>query len=136
MSGWIGVDWDGTLVEYHSWMGWNQFGPPLAPMVKRVQKWIFAEGKDVRIMTARVGPVPDDLRRCINTGKIITNRMIVKAIQDYCDKIIGARLPVTCIKDLHMIELWDDRAIQMIPNTGRTLAEEHAAELLALQGGP
>jgi hypothetical protein len=37
---------------------------------------------------------------------------------------------------LNMIELWDDRAVQMVPNTGRTLAEEHEAELSALKGAP
>jgi hypothetical protein len=34
-----------------------------------------------------------------------------------------------------MIELWDDRAVQVIANTGITLAEEHAAELGARTAG-
>jgi len=33
-----------------------------------------------------------------------------------------------------MIELWDDRAVQVIANTGKTLAEAHAAEVEALKG--
>jgi hypothetical protein len=36
----------------------------------------------------------------------------------------------------HMIEQWDDRAVQVVSNTGRTLADEHAAELSALRGRP
>jgi hypothetical protein len=28
-------------------------------------------------------------------------------------------LPVTNCKDLNMVELWDDRAVQVVPNTGQ-----------------
>jgi hypothetical protein len=135
-QGWIGVDWDGTVVHYEHWLAWDQFGPPLKPMVDRIRQWL-KEGKDVRIVTARVrhGDVDGEFS-CLTTGNPITNAMIINAIQDYCEKIIGARLPVQCHKDLNMIELWDDRAVQMVPNTGRTLAEEHEAELSALKGAP
>jgi hypothetical protein len=27
-------------------------------------------------------------------------------------------LPVTCEKDMAMVEFWDDKAVQVIPNTG------------------
>jgi hypothetical protein len=29
-----------------------------------------------------------------------------------------AKIPITCCKDRGMIELWDDRAVQVIENTG------------------
>ena len=52
-EGWIGVDLDGTLAEYLGWQGMGHIGEPIAPMVERVKAWL-AEGKDVRIFTARV----------------------------------------------------------------------------------
>ena len=39
-------------------------------------------------------------------------------IQDWTEKHIGHRLPVTCEKDYGMIELWDDRAVRVIHNKG------------------
>ena len=53
MSGWIGVDLDGTLAEYGGWKGPDHIGPPVPKMLERVKSWI-AEGRDVRIFTARV----------------------------------------------------------------------------------
>lgn len=47
--------------------------------------------------------------------------MVVDAltpIENWCLKHIGKKLPVTNIKDFGMIELWDDRAVQVVPNTG------------------
>lgn len=133
-NGWIGVDFDGTLAEYHGWTGWNVFGKPIAPMVDRVKRWI-AEGKDVRIFTARVG-IPGDFRfhACRHTGVRFTSQMMIAEIQQWTIKHIGVRLQVTCVKDVDMIEFWDDRAVQVVANTGRTLAEEHEAEMSALRG--
>jgi hypothetical protein len=106
--GWKGVDLDGTIAEYnrgdYAKFGWNYIGPPIEKMVTRVKKWL-AEGTEVRIMTARVcGDFADP--------------EVKKAIQDWCLKHIGTILPVTNKKDYDMIELWDDRAIQIISNTG------------------
>lgn len=133
-NGWIGVDFDGTLAYYEHWMPWNQFGAPLLPMVVRVKRWL-KEGRDVRIVTARVRPEGGDFE-CLTTHERINNAKIKGAIEQWCIKYIGQRLEVTCCKDLNMIELWDDRAIQMIPNTGTPLVEAHQAELLALKGAP
>lgn len=101
--GWIGVDLDGTLAHYGGWQGPLHIGQPIVPMVTRVKGWL-AEGKEVRIFTARVAEDPD--------GKW------EKAIKEWCKLHIGQELPVTCCKDYGMIELWDDRCIQVIPNTG------------------
>lgn len=108
-SEWIAVDLDGTLAVYDEWRGITHIGPPIPAMVARVKAWL-AEGRDVRIFTARVGPphlhVPEELAQ------------ITCAIQDWCLEHIGAALPVTSIKDRHMIELWDDRARRVETNTG------------------
>lgn len=101
-SCWIGVDLDGTLAEYHGWQGVDHVGAPIPLMVARVKRWL-AEGKDVRIFTARVA-----------------NRDItaLRPIQEWCLQHLGVSLPVTNQKDFGMIELWDDRAIQVVPNHG------------------
>jgi hypothetical protein len=134
-GGWIGVDFDGTLAFYDRWTGWNHFGTPIPMMVERVKRWLAAD-VEVRIMTARIGLEPDDVHQCYVTKENYTNAQMASAIQDWTEKHLGARLTVTCVKDLHMIELWDDRAVQVIANTGLTLSEEHAAEVSALEGKP
>lgn len=144
-GGWIGVDLDGTLFTYNDWVPWNVFGDPIAPMVERVKVWLAA-GVAVKIVTARVGcPVYNrvsDLyspsgvlsRECAVTGELFSDALMIQAVQSHCEQHGLPRLPVQCFKDLQMIEQWDDRAVQVIANTGRTLAEEHVAELAALRG--
>lgn len=100
--GWIGVDLDGTLAEYHGWAGRNHIGAPVPKMVERVRRWLNV-GQEVRIFTARVADPAPDIR---------------EAIEVWCCAHIGRVLPITCVKDFDMIELWDDRAVQVIPNTG------------------
>lgn len=108
-GGWIGVDLDGTLAEYGGWTAEDEFGAPIMPMVNRVKAWL-AEGKEVRIVTARAYAGDEGQERDI--------RHIIVAIQDWTEKHTGARLRVQAHKDFNMIALWDDRAVQIIPNTG------------------
>lgn len=119
-QGWIGVDLDGTLAHYDHWRGEDHIGEPITAMLERVKGWL-AEGKEVRIFTARVGGG-------INTSKARTY------IEAWCKKHLGRKLPVTHEKDYAMIELWDDRAVQVIPNTGRTIADELESERMARAG--
>lgn len=109
MTGWIGVDLDGTLAEYHGWQGITHIGPPIGPMVDRVKVWL-AQGVDVRIFTARVGPQRFDVPEQI--------QVIEGAIKAWCVEHIGVPLPVTCQKDFGMLELWDDRVVRVVENTG------------------
>lgn len=104
-QGWIGVDLDGTLAEYSNFEGATVIGRPISRMVRRVQRWV-AEGKTVKIFTARVSPGPTDVT------------IVRRAIEAWCREHIGQALEVTNQKDWNMIELWDDRAVQVIPNTG------------------
>lgn len=106
MTGWIGVDLDGTLAMYTEWRGEHHIGPPVPAMVNRVKAWL-AEGVRVKIFTARAAG----------------GQKVIKAIQDWCEEHVGARLEVTCIKDYGMIELWDDRAVQVVCNTGARVDE-------------
>lgn len=110
--GWIGVDLDGTLAQYDKFRGAHHIGAPIPRMVKRVKKWL-ADGKDVRIFTARVGAdTPYERKRA---------RLF---INEWCREHIGQVLPVTNRKDLEMEELYDDRCFQVEKNTGRIVGEE------------
>lgn len=107
-AGWIGVDLDGTLAEWHGWkVSGGRIGPPISKMVERVKRWL-AEGRDVRIFTARVGSTHDAAEVTLERHKV----------GNWCLENIGTVLAITCVKDAHMIELWDDRAVQVIKNTG------------------
>lgn len=113
MNGWIGVDLDGTLAEYNGWQGENHIGKPIPLMVERVRQWI-KEGKDVRIFTARAYD-PHEIGFHVEP---MTKREVIKVIENWCKKHIGVVLPIVCTKDYGMIELYDDRCKQVIPNTG------------------
>lgn len=116
MSGWIGVDLDGTLAYYDSFKGAEHIGDPIPAMLERVKGWI-AEGREVRIFTARVGETY--LR---NKDGTLDDHVFADAarrhIEQWCIKHIGVKLQVTATKDFGMIELWDDRCVQVQPNTG------------------
>lgn len=124
MREWIGVDFDGTICEYHGFKGAGVLGAPIPLMVDRVKRWL-AEGKDVRIFTARVWH-PDITSRVseheYNT-RLSEARAARAAIKAWCIEHVGQELPITCEKDYGMIELWDDRAVQVIKNTGMTVRE-------------
>jgi hypothetical protein len=123
---WIGVDLDGTLAYYDGWKGNLHIGLPVPKMAARVIQWIV-EGKDVRIFTARVGRA--SIQNNLGDGEIFYEEelKIEKAIQDWTEKFLGKRLPVTAEKDFAMVELWDDRCVQVKTNTGESLAERCAA---------
>ncbi|MDQ8188504.1 hypothetical protein [Pelagicoccus sp. SDUM812002] len=101
--GWIGVDLDGTLAEYTAWKGLEHIGKPIPLMMQRVQDWI-KEGYTIRIMTARAS---------VEGGAEPVGKWLSKhGLPD---------LAVTNSKDFEMIELWDDRAIQVVTNTGQPI---------------
>jgi hypothetical protein len=102
MRGWIGVDLDGTLALYDGFKGPEIVGDPVPKMMERVRAWL-AEGREVRIFTARVAG-GDEYSR--------------EVIQNWCEAHGLPRLAVTNEKDYGMVELWDDRAVQIVPNTG------------------
>lgn len=113
MSGWIGVDLDGTLAKYEGWQGPEHIGEPITPMVDRVKRWLN-EGKEVRIFTARMSGPRADVLEVSRTMELIL---------EWTKKHIGTALPATCVKDYGMIELWDDRAVQVEMNTGRAIGQ-------------
>ena len=110
---WIGVDLDGTLAEWTEWKGIDHVGKPLWPMVKRIKEWL-RQGKFVKILTARA-----------NTPEAIP------PIKKWLVEEAGLpELEITNVKGHKMKELWDDRAVQMHPNTGEPVLSDSMLKLL------
>lgn len=122
--------WIWTLAEYHGWPADGSIGKPVPAMVERVKQW-NADGKEVRIFTARVWPLGTNFASQSDpTWAPRTNDALdqLAKILLWCREHLGFEPAVTCSKDYGMIELWDDRAVQVEMNTGRTIAERSAAE--------
>lgn len=105
---WVGVDLDGTLALYDGFKGKTAIGQPIPAMVDRVKRWLD-NGQNVKILTARVSDDKDGEAK--------------RAIQDWAEKHLGARLDVTDVKDANMSHLYDDRAVSVERNTGKLLAQ-------------
>lgn len=105
MNSWIGVDLDGTLAVYDHWRDAEHIGEPVPAMLERVKRWLAA-GHKVKIFTARVSPGPEALRAEV-------------AIASWLARVGLPALEVTCVKDYGMVGLWDDRAVQVLANTGQ-----------------
>ncbi len=103
-SPWIGVDLDGTLARDLGSARQDQIGSPIEPMLIRVKRWL-AEGYTVKIFTARA-----------------SSPRQVGVIKEW---LAGCGLPdleVTNVKDRRMIELWDDRCVQVTTNLGEPIS--------------
>ncbi len=99
---WIGVDLDGTLAEYSGWS--DTIGAPIPKMIQRVKRWI-AEGKEVRILTARGSQEPGKYEQLMK-------------VYDWVEDNIGHPLEVTSHKDPLMLRLYDDRVVKVEANEG------------------
>ncbi len=99
---WLGVDLDGTLAEYGGWSA--EIGAPIPKMVQRVKRWI-AEGKEVRILTARGSQEPNKYEQLM-------------AVYEWVEAFIGEPLEVTDKKDPLMLRLYDDRVVKVEANEG------------------
>lgn len=106
---WVGFDFDGTLAQYDGWKGVDHLGEPIPSMVERLKNYL-KQGMEVRIFTAR-----------ISEGEERGDSQAAARIKEWCVKHIGQELPVTNVKDHGLVNLYDDRAIAVEPNTGRIL---------------
>jgi hypothetical protein len=107
---WIGVDLDGTLAHDVGTNGLDEIGSPVKPMLNRVKKWI-AEGKTVKIFTARA-----------------SSPRQVAAVKKWLVRHELPDLEVTNAKDLRMVELWDDRCVQVATNSGEPVNRKLESE--------
>jgi len=107
---WIGVDLDGTLAVGAC----PGIGRPVERMCLRVREWLH-DGVDVRIVTARVNDATDLAAE--QRGRI----------EAWCVEHLGRVLPITAEKDYAMALLYDDRAVQVVTDTGELVrrAEDH-----------
>jgi hypothetical protein len=96
-------------------------------MVERVKSWI-AEGRQVAIFTARVAERSySQSETSLLVSQIIGAERLPAEIvarerhliEVWCERHIGQKLEVTCIKDFRCTELWDDIAVGVERNTGR-----------------
>ena len=100
-NGWIAIDLDATAAYYDGWKN-GEIGEPIPLMVLRMHRW-RVQGIRMKIFTARASD-PDQI--------VAIQAWLKKHGLDICT------MEVTNQKDFEMIQLWDDRAIQIIPNTG------------------
>lgn len=98
--GWIGIDLDGTLAICDSILNMSQIGSPVPKMINFV-KGLIEKKHRVKIFTARASD-PDQVQ-------LVKKWLKENSLPD---------MEITNIKDFGMIVLYDDRAIQVITNTG------------------
>lgn len=110
---WVGFDLDASIARWDGeWKGPTVIGAPIPAAVDLVKSMLL-DGQDVRIFTARVASDPGGVGR--------------RAIAEWCQKYIGRILPITNIKDSRMKVAFDDRAVQLEPNTGKVLGNPKLA---------
>lgn len=139
-EGWYGFDLDGTLAKYDGWKGIDHIGEPVKPMVDLIKR-MHDEGKTVKIMTARVAPrenpesvqreqcpAPDYALHVMDTADeqstvecmytVLKSWGAREFIVDWCLRELGFLPPIVYQKDHLMLELYDDRVKQVVPNEG------------------
>lgn len=107
----VGVDFDATLATYDGWKGPAVLGKPVPEMVRRMKAGM-AQGTRFWIFTARVNPSGHDYKSSLDATQSYV------AIAQWCMQVFGQLLPITHEKNQLWQEVWDDRAIQVLPNTG------------------
>lgn len=147
-KGWYGFDLDGTLAKYDGWKGIDHIGEPVELMVARIKKMhdegkvvkiltarvaprsnpetattryplYAAIGGDVPEYVARiiVGIDPDK-QRSIESTYARAKWTAKDFITDWCLEHLGFLPEITHEKDHLMLELYDDRVKQVVPNEG------------------
>lgn len=141
-KGWYGFDLDGTLAKYDGWKGIDHIGEPVKPMVDLIRK-MHDEGRVVKILTARVahrhnvntdpslgpdGPKDTyDGEQSVSTfvrhadgapACAVKRKYASDFIREWCEANLGFLPEITHEKDHLMLELYDDRVKQVVPNEG------------------
>lgn len=123
-KGWYGFDLDGTLAKYDGWRGIDHIGEPVKPMVELIKR-MHDEGKVVKIMTARIAPhkledgtVGEAYITVPDGEKGAPRNYAHQFINDWCHFNLGFVPEIVYQKDHLMLELYDDRVKQVVPNEG------------------
>ena len=113
-SGWVGVDFDGTLARTDNaghFFPPYPLGEPIPEMVAMV-KTLLEAGITVKIFSARA---------CEPAS--------IPVIQAWTQANGLGCLEVTNVKDFNLIRFFDDRAIQVVPNKGRHISFDSASRV-------
>lgn len=105
-KGWIGIDLDGTLARSDNVLNPSMIGDPVPKMMNRLNQ-LKQDGYRIKIFTARAS----DPEQILLVRKWLTENGLPE-------------LEITNVKDYGMILLFDDRAIQVITNTGEIVKND------------
>jgi len=105
ISGWIGVELDGTLAHYHPKQPRHKLGEPVAKMRMRVQQWLKVD-IDVRLFTGRAA-----------------DPAMIPVIESWLEQHDMEKMKITCEKDFAMSQFWDDRGVHVVTNRGQVAAQ-------------
>ncbi len=104
----VAVDLDGTLAkDYEGDFHPEKIGDPVPEMMKKIKRWLD-EGAEVRIFTARA-----------------QNPENIQPIRDWLKKHGLPDLLITNQKTMDISVIYDDKARQIVPNTGKEITESH-----------
>ena len=109
-----GLDFDGTVSFYEKWVP-GELGEPIPEMVRKVKE-ALADGVQIVIFTARVYPGESYERALEATQHVIQ-------IAQWCQDVFGEVFPITCQKFPFFTKIIDDRAVQVLENSGVYLSE-------------
>lgn len=110
------VDFDATLATYDGWKGPNTpLGDPIPLMVRKV-KAALKEGHKIAIFSARTYPGSDYERALEATQATLE-------IAQWCQNVFGEIFPITFCKLPCASKFIDDRAEQVLENTGIYITE-------------
>ncbi len=109
-SSWIGVGLDGTLAHSEGAIDPAIIGEPVADMAARVRDWV-KRGHTVKVFTPRA-----------------TEATGVTLVEQWLRDHDLPALEVVCEKDLHMLELWDSRTVQVIANSGKPVGQSRVEQ--------
>lgn len=106
----IACDLDGTLAHYDGWKGVRHIGC-IVPSIKQAILNAQAQGHEVWIFTARVSD-PAEASEAANV------------IDKWLEENGLDQLTITATKHKFFTQFWDDRALQVIKNTGTFVIED------------
>lgn len=101
----VAVDLDGTLAVLEPSDDPYHIGPPVPAMVDRVRDWLD-DGVEVWIFTSSIN------------GPDVDRDEKIARIHDWLEQQDLPALNVTDVKEHFFKEYWDDRAVQVVENTG------------------
>ncbi|WP_309385933.1 hypothetical protein [Cerasicoccus frondis] len=103
---WLGVGLDGVLAERSEAGLAGEIGPVIPDMKARVKDWVKYKRIKVKVLTPRA-----------------YNEEGAAQVRAWLDANGLDYVECTHAKDLHMVEFWDDRAVQVISNMGMSVGK-------------